>query len=134
MWVAQMREVDYRAVTIANVFAARSRTGKKISHPKRDFVRREVSNADPAGRRVLEPLVTGAALRSKQAATMASAGFCRGIRTALDAPSVTEGNMADLPGTARSPSRLCLSDLHHKETAAEECFGRRLNLLGRPRG
>jgi len=35
----------------------------------------------------LYPLVTGSALRSKRAATMASADFCHGIRTPLDALS-----------------------------------------------
>jgi len=35
----------------------------------------------------LYPLVTGSALRSKQAATMASADFCHGIKTPLDALS-----------------------------------------------
>lgn len=35
----------------------------------------------------LYPLVTGSALRSIQAATMASADFCHGIRTPLDALS-----------------------------------------------
>jgi hypothetical protein len=45
------------------------------------------ASVQPVREMVLYPLVTGSALRSKQAATMASADFCHRIRAPLDALS-----------------------------------------------
>ena len=45
------------------------------------------ASVQPVREMALYPLVTGSALRSKRAATMASADFCHGIRAPLDALS-----------------------------------------------
>jgi hypothetical protein len=79
---SELRSVDYSPAGLRALVMAVGTSGPYLRNkPSHE------ASVQPVRKITIYPLVTGSALRSKPAATMASADFCHRIRTPLDALS-----------------------------------------------